>query len=86
MNDEFAIERATLMAEYTKQEVPKSEIDELLEDPDIYETFFVPQRARWNDIRGLALDIGPALDKAFRAIEDEPKNSELANVLTTANL
>lgn len=85
MNDEFAIERATLMAEYTKQELPKAEIDELLEDPDIYETFFVPQRARWDDIRGLALDIGPALDKAFRAIEDEPKNSELANVLTTAN-
>jgi len=85
MNDEYAIERASLMAEYTKQEVPKAEIDELLEDPDIYETFFVPQRARWDDIRGLALDIGPALDKAFRAIEDEPKNSELANVLTTAN-
>ena len=85
MNDEFAIERASLMAEYTKREVPKAEIDELLEDPDIYETFFVPQRARWDNLRGLALDIGPALDKAFRAIEDEPKNSELANVLTTAN-
>jgi len=32
MNDEYAIERAALMAEYTKQELPKAEIDELLED------------------------------------------------------
>ena len=31
------------------------------------------------------LHIGPELDKAFKAIEDEPKNSELIGVLTTAN-
>jgi type I restriction enzyme M protein len=85
MNDEFAVERAALSEAYQKQGLPKGEIKELLEDPDTYRNFFVPERARWESIRGLTLDIGPALDKAFRAIEDTPKNSELAGVLTTAN-
>lgn len=85
MNDEYVTERAALAQDYTQQGLPQEEIDEMLKDPDIYHSFFVPERARWESIRGLSLDIGPALDKAFRAIEDEPKNSELSGVLTTAN-
>jgi len=85
MNDEFAVERTALKKEYHDQGVSKDEIREMLEDPDSYRSFYVPPKARWEHIRGLTLDIGPALDKAFRAIEDTPKNSELAGVLTTAN-
>ena len=85
MNDEFSVERVALSKEYRDQGLPEGEIKELLEDPDTYRSFFVPERARWESLRGLTLDIGPALDKAFRAIEDTPKNSELAGVLTTAN-
>lgn len=85
MNDEFAIERSALKKEYHEQGLPKDEVRDLLEDPDTYRSFFVPAKARWEHIRGLTLDIGPALDKAFRAIEDTPKNSELSGVLTTAN-
>jgi type I restriction enzyme M protein len=85
LNDEFSVEREHLTSEYTSQGLPKDEIKAILEDPDIYQTFFVPDRARWEAIRGLTIDIGPALDKAFRAIEDAPKNSELSGVLTTAN-
>lgn len=85
MNDEFNLERAALSKEYADQGLPRSEIKELLEDPDTYRTFFVPEKARWESIRGLTIDIGPTLDKAFRAIEDTPKNSELSGVLTTAN-
>lgn len=77
MNDEFAVERKALSIEYADQGLPKTEINELLEDPDTYRTFFIPDKARWQSIRGLTIDIGPALDKAFRAIEDTPKNSEL---------
>ena len=85
LNDEFGVERAVLSKEYHDQGLPKTEIRDLLEDPDAYRSFFVPKRARWEDIRSLTLDIGPALDKAFRAIEDTPKNSELLGVLTTAD-
>jgi len=85
MNDEFSLERTALSKEYADQGLPRSEIKELLEDPDTYRTFYVPVKARWESIRGLTIDIGPTLDKAFRAIEDTPKNSELSGVLTTAN-
>ena len=85
MNDKFVAERTALAQEYSEQGLPQEEIAEMLKDPDINHSFFVPERARWESIRGLALDIGPALYKAFRAIEDEPKNSELSGVLTTAN-
>ena len=36
-------------------------------------------------LKNLTLNIGPELDKAFKAIEDEPKNSELIGVLSTTN-
>lgn len=85
MNDEFSVERRSLEKEYIDQGLPKGEITELLEDPDTYRSFYVPKSARWDSLRGLTLDIGPALDKSFRAIEDTSKNSELAGVLTTAN-
>jgi len=85
MNDEFHTERSQLKTDFKAQGLPSDEIKLMLEDPDIYKSFFVPNRARWEHIRGLTIDIGPALDKAFREIEDTPKNSELAGVLTTAN-
>ncbi|NCA98678.1 MAG: type I restriction-modification system subunit M [Clostridia bacterium] len=85
MNDEFHAERHQLKTDLKAQGLPAEEIRQMLEDPDIYQSFFVPQRARWEHIRGLTIDIGPALDKAFREIEDTSKNSELAGVLSTAN-
>ena len=51
MNDEFAVERATLSEAYQKQGLPQGEIEELLEDPDTFRNFFVPERARWESIR-----------------------------------
>jgi len=85
MNDDFAIERTTKKNEFLSQGMPEEEVNELLEDPNIYESFFVPERARWDKLKVLNLNIGPELDKAFKEIEDVPKNSELIGVLTTAN-
>ena len=36
-------------------------------------------------LKDLTLNIGTKLDKAFKAIEDEPKNSELIGILSTTN-
>ena len=69
----------------TEDGLDEDEIQELLEDPSIYESFFVPEQARWQKLKDLTLNIGPELDKAFKAIEDEPKNSELIGVLSTTN-
>lgn len=83
MNDQFDLERKKIRAE--KSDMPNDFLNEMLEDASTYDTFFVPKQARWSKLKDLNLNIGPELDKAFHAIEDEPKNSELIGVLTTAN-
>lgn len=56
------------------------EMGELLaEDPDQYQ-FYVPQEARWLEIRKNAQDIGTAINVAFEALENE--NKTLEGVLT----
>ncbi|MBN2797286.1 MAG: type I restriction-modification system subunit M [Clostridia bacterium] len=83
MNDQFDLEQKKIKAE--KADLPEEFLTEMLEDASSYHTFFVPKQARWEKLKNLNLNIGPELDKAFHAIEDEPKNSELVGVLTTAN-
>lgn len=83
MNDQFNLEQEKIKDE--KADLPEAFLNELLEDASSYHTFFVPKQARWEKLKNLNLNIGPELDKAFHAIEDEPKNSELVGVLTTAN-
>ncbi|SEV93319.1 type I restriction-modification system subunit M [[Clostridium] fimetarium] len=81
--DEFEYEREQLKIKYAN--LPEGAVDKMLENPNLYGSFFVPKSARWNDYKNLNLNIGPILDKAFKAIEDEPKNYELIGVLTTTN-
>lgn len=85
MNDQFDAERRQKRQEFLAEGMDPQEVEELLEDPYTYESFFVPPAARWEKLKNLTLNIGPELDKAFKAIEDEPKNRELSGVLTTAN-
>jgi type I restriction enzyme M protein len=85
LNDEFDEEREERKKEFLEQGMEEEEVNMLLEDSSIYETFYVPEQARWEKLKNLNLNIGPELDKAFKALEDEPKNAELIGVLTTAN-
>lgn len=85
LNDEFDEEKAKHEAEFKEQGLDDETITELLNDASLYETFYVPEAARWAKLKDLSLNIGPALDKAFKALEDEPRNSELIGVLTTTN-
>ncbi|MDN3436487.1 class I SAM-dependent DNA methyltransferase [Planococcus sp. APC 3900] len=56
------------------------EMGELLaEDPDQYQ-FYVPQEARWHEIRKHAEDVGTAINIAFESLENE--NKTLEGVLT----
>jgi len=85
MNDQFQIEQDKKKEEFASMGLPDEEVNLLIEDPSIYENFYIPERARWSTLKDLTLNIGPELDKAFKSIEDEPKNAELVGVLTTAN-
>lgn len=66
MNDEFKEERELRFNEFKEQGMAEEEIYELLDDPSIYETFYIPEKARWEKLRNLNLNIGPELDKAFK--------------------
>lgn len=83
VNDQFNAERNEKKAKYVT--LPPEALGKELENARAYKTFFIPKQARWEHFKDLNLNIGPELDKAFKAIEDEPKNAELVGVLTTAN-
>ncbi len=83
INDQFDAEREEKKKQFSKH--PAEALDRILEDAKAYRTFFIPKQARWQNFKDLNLNIGAELDKAFKAIEDEPKNAELVGVLSTAN-
>jgi type I restriction enzyme M protein len=83
INDQFDVERSEKQVKFAK--LPPEALEKELENARSYKTFFIPKQARWQNFKDLNLNIGAELDKAFKAIEDEPKNSELVGVLTTAN-
>lgn len=85
MNDQFDSERNIQKQQFMEEGMAEEEVNIILEDASLYESFFVPEPARWERLKNLSLNIGPELDKAFKAIEDEHRNSELIGVLTTAN-
>jgi type I restriction enzyme M protein len=83
INDQFDSERKQKLEKFVN--LPPEALEKELENAKAYKTFFIPRQARWQNFKDMNLNIGPELDKAFKAIEDEPKNAELVGVLTTAN-
>lgn len=79
-SDEFEAKREELRERYKKLGFSDEEIEELLEDPENYgDTFFVPPKARWENILKLKEDVGNELNKALAALEEA--NPELEGVL-----
>lgn len=85
MNDVFSAESEKKKKEFASKGIDRKDIDKILDDPSLYESFYIPKEARWKRLKDLNLNIGPQLDKAFRAIEDCSTNSELIGVLTTTD-
>ncbi|MCK9335176.1 MAG: type I restriction-modification system subunit M [Candidatus Cloacimonetes bacterium] len=73
VNDLFNIERNNRKAVLEKKGVSGEALEKGLENESSY-NFFVPIRARWENIRHLKKEIGDELKKAFEALEDS--NSE----------
>jgi HsdM N-terminal domain. len=60
----------------------QAQAEDLATDEDEYDkTFFVPERARWRNIKDLKHDIGAGLNKATEVIEEH--NSSLEGVLVS---
>ena len=79
-----AFEEAQEQVIHTYLDMGKSQADaeRLASDEDEYDkTFFVPERARWSNLKDLKHDIGPEMNKATEAIEEY--NSSLEGVLSS---
>jgi len=79
-SDVFEEKRQELRDRFQNMGFSKEQIQELLEDPVSYsDAFFVPEKARWENILKLKEDVGNQLNKALSALEET--NPELDGVL-----
>jgi len=80
VSDIFDKKREELRKRFEDHGFSEEQIQELLEDPNTYgDTFFVPERARWENIINLKEDVGNQLNKALASLEEV--NPELDGVL-----
>jgi type I restriction enzyme M protein len=80
LSDSFEEEQEKVIQHYLSTGKSQQQAEQLASDEDEYDkTFFIPERARWNQLKDLKHDIGAELNKATDAIEEH--NSSLAGVL-----
>lgn len=69
-SDEFEAEQAAVIKEQLNKGRSQSEAEARAESPAFYDTFYVPERARWEQIRDhLHRQIGDGLNKALQDLE-----------------
>jgi len=83
LSDQFDERREEVIAYWKQNGKTDEEAEILAEDPDEY-TFFVPERARWSEIKDLKKDVGNSLNKALYALEEE-NPTQLEGVLKHIN-
>lgn len=79
-SDVFEEKRQELKNKFEALGFSGKQLQELIDDPNSYaDTFFVPEKARWENILKLKEDVGNQLNKALSALEEA--NPELDGVL-----
>lgn len=82
LSDAFDEEREKVIAHYEGSGKKRADAEALAEDVDEYDkTFFMPEAARWANLKDLKSDIGASLNKATEAIEEQ--NPSLEGVLVS---
>jgi type I restriction enzyme M protein len=82
LSDAFEEAQEQVVQTYLDMGKSQSDAERLASDEDEYDkTFFVPERARWSNIKDLKHDIGSELNKATEAIEEY--NPSLEGVLVS---
>ena len=82
LSDAFEEAQEQVIQTYLDMGKSQADAERLASDEDEYDkTFFVPERARWSNLKDLKHDIGPELNKATEAIEEY--NSTLEGVLSS---
>jgi type I restriction enzyme M protein len=79
-SDQFEAEREKVIADQLAKGRDQAEAEKRAENSAFYETFYVPERARWPYLRDHAhKQVGDELNKALQALEE--RNSALEGVL-----
>lgn len=79
-SDQFEAERDKVVADQLAKGRNQAEADKRAENSAFYETFYVPERARWPHLRDHAhKQVGNELNKALQALEE--RNGSLEGVL-----
>lgn len=82
LSDAFEEAQETVVKHYLSTGKSQTDAKDLADDEDEYDkTFFVPERARWQNLKDLKHDIGAELNKATESIEEY--NPTLEGVLVT---
>ncbi|MDA8672511.1 type I restriction-modification system subunit M [Gammaproteobacteria bacterium] len=82
LSDAFEEAQEQVVQTYLDMGKSQADAERLASDEDEYDkTFFVPERARWSNLKDLKHDIGPEMNKATEAIEEY--NSSLEGVLSS---
>jgi len=82
LSDSFDEEEEKIIQHYLSKGKTQAQAEDLATDEDEYDkTFFVPERARWRNIKDLKHDIGAELNKATEVIEEH--NPSLEGVLVS---
>jgi type I restriction enzyme M protein len=82
LSDSFEEEQEKVIDHYLSKGKSQKEADSLATDEGEYDkTFFIPERARWGNLKDLKHDIGAELNKATEAIEG--CNQSLEGVLVS---
>ncbi|MDG9713157.1 type I restriction-modification system subunit M [Streptomyces sp. DH10] len=79
-SDQFEAERWQVISEQRARGRSQAEAEQRAESPSFYRTFYVPQRARWDQVRDhLHKSVGSGLNKALEELEHS--NRSLDGVL-----
>ncbi len=82
LSDSFEEEQEKVIQHYLSTGKNQQQAEQLASDEDEYDkTFFVPERARWDQLKDLKHDIGAELNKATETIEEH--NPSLEGVLVS---
>ena len=81
LSDAFEEEQEQVVQHYLSIGKSQADAERLSSAEDEYDTFFVPERARWSNLKDLKHDIGSELNKATEVIEEF--NSSLEGVLVS---
>ena len=81
LSDVFEAEQEQVVQHYLSIGKSREEAERLAQEEGEYQTFFVPERARWPSLKDLKHDIGSELNKATDSIEEH--NPSLEGVLVS---